>query len=76
MLTATSATADKRPPGGYVFANDTSATTNFFAPPGNLTPLAPQSIGTAGGTLPHDNMQPFLVMNYCIALNGVFPSRN
>lgn len=75
-LTATSATADKRPPNGHTFANDTSATTNFFANPSNLTPLAQQSIGNTGGGTPHENMQPFLVMNYCIALNGIFPSRN
>lgn len=36
----------------------------------------PQSIGVAGGTQPHPNMQPYLVMNYCIALEGIFPSRN
>jgi microcystin-dependent protein len=30
----------------------------------------------AGGSQPHNNMQPYLVWNYCIALEGVFPSRN
>jgi microcystin-dependent protein len=29
-----------------------------------------------GGSLPHENRQPFLAMNYCIALQGVFPARN
>lgn len=32
--------------------------------------------GTAGGSQPHNNMQPFEVVNFIIALNGVFPSRN
>lgn len=32
--------------------------------------------GAAGGGLPHDNMQPSLVLNFCIALQGIFPSRN
>lgn len=36
----------------------------------------PQAIGIAGGTQPHQNMQPYLVMNYCIALEGIFPPRN
>jgi microcystin-dependent protein len=34
------------------------------------------SIGTTGATQPHDNMSPFLVLNFCIALQGIFPSRN
>ncbi len=38
--------------------------------------MAPQSIGPAGGNLPHNNMMPSLVLNYCIALQGVFPARN
>lgn len=32
--------------------------------------------GIAGGSQPHDNMEPFLVLNYIIALEGIFPSRN
>ncbi|HEV7719988.1 MAG TPA: tail fiber protein [Iamia sp.] len=38
--------------------------------------LAPQTIGIAGGSQPHENRSPFLVLNYCIALEGIFPSRN
>jgi len=34
------------------------------------------AIGTAGGNQPHSNMQPYLVLNYCIATQGIFPSRN
>ncbi len=75
-LTAINADADKRPPTNFRFGNDKSATTDFFAAPGALVALAPQSIGNTGNGLPHENMQPFLVMNYCIALNGIFPSRN
>lgn len=37
---------------------------------GNLTTT------TAGGSMPHDNMQPYLTINYCIALVGLFPSRS
>lgn len=39
------------------------------------TNLAMQAISIAGGSLPHENMQPCLAMNYCISLEGVFPSR-
>jgi microcystin-dependent protein len=34
------------------------------------------NIGNAGGSQPHNNMQPYLVLNFCIALSGIFPSRN
>jgi len=45
----------------------------------NTNPTAlmnPQSIGIAGGSQPHNNMQPYLGMNYVICLFGIFPSRN
>lgn len=42
----------------------------------NTTTLNPASIQPAGGTQPHTNIQPYLAMNYCIALQGIFPSRN
>lgn len=38
--------------------------------------LAGGTISAEGGSQPHDNMQPFTVMNYCIALMGLFPSRS
>jgi microcystin-dependent protein len=34
------------------------------------------NIGSFGGSQPHNNMQPYSVLNFCIALNGIFPSRN
>ncbi len=37
--------------------------------------LAPQTLQFAGGSLPHNNLQPYLTLNYCIALQGVFPPR-
>jgi microcystin-dependent protein len=42
----------------------------------NLTPMAVESLPPAGGDLPHNNMQPYLTMNFCIALQGVFPQRS
>jgi len=47
-----------------------------YAVPGNPATLSTSSIGTTGGNQPHDNMQPYLTMNYQIALEGIFPSRN
>jgi microcystin-dependent protein len=42
----------------------------------NLTTLAPTSVSNVGGSQPHVNMQPYLVLTFCVALSGVFPSRN
>jgi microcystin-dependent protein len=41
----------------------------------NLLAMAPNSIGNTGGSQAHQNMQPFLVLNFSIALQGVFPSQ-
>jgi len=38
-------------------------------------PMSPLAISIAGGSLPHNNMQPYLTLNFCIALQGVFPPR-
>jgi microcystin-dependent protein len=38
--------------------------------------VAPAAIGIAGQSQPHENRAPFLVLNFCIALSGIFPSRN
>jgi len=37
--------------------------------------MSAQAIGLSGGNLPHNNMQPFLTLNFCIALQGVYPPR-
>lgn len=38
--------------------------------------LSPQAVQPFGGSQPHNNMQPYLTLNFCIALVGIFPSRN
>ena len=43
------------------------------APTGKVNSL--QSLNVTGGDLPHNNMQPYLTLNFCIALQGVFPAR-
>jgi microcystin-dependent protein len=40
------------------------------------TPFVPNAISMAGNSLPHNNMQPYLTMNFSISLYGVFPTRN
>src|SRR5215217_7974749 len=41
-----------------------------------LAPMSPQALSVMGGSLPHNNMMPYLTLNFSIALQGVFPARN
>lgn len=41
-----------------------------------LVSMNPQALSPAGGDAPHNNMQPYLTLNFCIALQGVFPPRS
>ena len=56
----------------------TNPGTLYVAPPNTITPvaMAPQSLPFAGGSQPHQNMQPSLAITFIIALQGIFPSRN
>jgi len=45
-------------------------------PPNPNTAMNAASIGNTGGSQPHSNMAPYLVINFCIALIGIFPSQN
>ena len=49
---------------------------NFYAPPADLTSLVPGTLANIGGSQAHLNMQPYLVLSFCIALQGIFPSQN
>lgn len=48
----------------------------LYANPSNFAAMAPEAITQAGGSQPHANMQPYLTLSFCIALQGVFPSPN
>jgi microcystin-dependent protein len=47
----------------------------YAAPSAPLTQLNPMTLPPAGGNQPHNNMMPALVLNFCIAMQGVFPQR-
>jgi len=48
----------------------------IYAGPAGLVAMSPQAIGNVGGSQAHTNMQPYLVITFCIALQGIFPSQN
>ncbi|RWC87629.1 MULTISPECIES: tail fiber protein [unclassified Mesorhizobium] len=55
--------------------NFLGAFNNGYAQATSLTSLHPASIANVGGSQAHLNMQPFLTLNFCIALQGIFPSQ-
>jgi microcystin-dependent protein len=69
---AAATTATTGSPAGAVWANSGHVD---FASVSNSA-MAAAAIGATGGGQPHPNMSPFLVINICIALAGIFPSRN
>jgi microcystin-dependent protein len=69
----TAAPADSGDPAGKLPAG---ADTEVYEPPGALVETAPEAVAPGGGGAAHANMQPFLVLNFAIALQGLFPPRN
>ena len=65
--------------GSTVLLGAAAGTATFYlpasAPSAAVVPLNNQAIAAAGGSLPHNNIQPSMGINYIIALNGVFPPR-
>jgi microcystin-dependent protein len=59
-------------PAGAIWA---TAPSEAFAPTPNVQ-MNPAAVSTTGGSQPHDNQTPYLVLNFAIALVGIFPSRN
>ena len=73
---ASSAEADSTSPNGKVLASPEQAAI-YGNGPGDVTMSSPNvNTSVAGGNQPHNNMQPYLGMNYIIALEGIYPSRN
>lgn len=55
--------------------NQVVARAGVWAAPNNLVAMRPDALTNAGGSLAHNNVQPFLTMNFIIALVGLYPSR-
>jgi microcystin-dependent protein len=76
-LNASNLTGNKVNPNfggtGFVLAQDPG---NPYGPAQGLTTLNAGSITNVGGSQPHNNMMPYLVLNFIIALQGIFPSQN
>jgi microcystin-dependent protein len=74
VVTASSNVADQVDPTNHYWAKGiASAYAAAAAINGTMSAAA---ITSVGGSLPHNNMSPYLVLNFCIALQGIFPSRS
>lgn len=83
LLTVSSLSANQSSPENHYLAVANGTDANSESPvlvnAYGTTPsaiAAPMSIEASGGNQPHNNMQPYLALNYSIALSGIFPSRN
>ena len=75
-LTATGDLANASVPGGAVPAAKPRGGMNRYAPAGNDAVMAATSLASTGAGQPHPNLQPFTVLSWVIAMQGIFPSRN
>jgi len=73
QLTGSGGNGDLAPATGNFLANRQS---DVYVLPSELVAMNPAAVGNVGGSQPHTNMSPYLVLNCIIALQGIFPSHN
>jgi microcystin-dependent protein len=71
-VNAVSGTGNQTSPVGHLWA---AASVPRYAASGTPVPLNAAAVGMGGGGLPHDNMPPFLSVNFIIAITGIYPSQ-
>ena len=75
VLSATSSVSTTNTVGtGVMLAQSTAA--DLYSTAANLVAMSPAAVTNTGGSQAHLNMQPFLTLSFCIALQGIFPSPN
>ena len=75
-ISATTNTAVlKRPISGTRYAASSGGNT-YYAMPNSMTVIAPSTISATGGNQSHPNIQPYLTLNWCICIAGIFPSQS
>ena len=76
VMNASSQTANASPPTPINNILGDSNPAQAYGPPNSVVAMNPASITNTGGSQAHLNMQPFLTLSFCIALQGIFPSPN
>jgi microcystin-dependent protein len=74
VANATSATATTSTPSSGVMLAQSTASQLYSPTATNLVTMDPRALTNTGGSQAHLNMQPFLTLSFCIALQGIFPS--
>ena len=72
FMQGSSTNGGSQPPANNILAATPAL---IYNAPGNATTLQPGTVGNTGGSQAHPNMQPYLTINFSIALQGIFPSQ-
>ena len=75
FMTGSGDSAAQNAPAGGSLATAVRGTNTYAVGADSLAPMA-SATTPAGGNQPHNNLQPYLAINYCIALEGIYPSRS
>jgi microcystin-dependent protein len=73
VLNGSSANGNALVPAGSLLA---STPNQLYRAASSLVAMNPAAVTNTGGSQAHQNMQPYLTLNFCIALQGIFPSPN
>jgi microcystin-dependent protein len=75
-VNATTVEATSGTPGNTLLTAQSKGTSVYASAASGLEAMSPAAVGNVGGSQAHLNMQPFLTLSFCIALQGIFPSPN
>jgi microcystin-dependent protein len=77
QATTAAATTAASANGIWAVSGSRRTTTNLYtAAAGTGAAMNSAALAPAGGSQPHDNLSPYLAVNFCIALQGIYPARN
>jgi microcystin-dependent protein len=76
FLGLASAADSKKPNAGYEFASSSSGTNAYYAPDASPQPINSGTVLPYGNNQAHTNLQPYVAINWCICMAGIYPSRN
>lgn len=75
-MQGTNVAGASKDPSDNLYANTSGAQALYAPSSGPQVVLAPPTLGTAGASQPHENMQPYEAISFAIALTGIYPSRS
>jgi microcystin-dependent protein len=76
FVSAQNVTATTPDPTNALLAASSSAVGSVYGTATQLVAMGSSAVTNTGGSQPHQNMQPYLALNFCIALQGLFPTAN